>query len=199
MRKFISGLVLGAGASTRLGRPKQLLPYCGTTLLEWVVTQALESRSLDEVVVVLGRASDEIRNQVNFGEATVVDNPVFAEGCASSYRAGITAINPESDALMILLGDQPGVTPEIVSQVAEFFRERNDQIVLASYRGRKGHPMVLARPLFDSLIELHGDKAAWKLVDANPDLVGIVEIDLPFPEDINTLEDFNRLSEARQQ
>ena len=199
MRKFISGLVLGAGASTRLGRPKQLLPYCGTTLLEWVVTQALESRSLDEVVVVLGRASDEIRNQVNFREATVVDNPVFAEGCASSYRAGITAINPESDALMILLGDQPGVSPEIVSQVAEFFRERNDQIVLASYRGRKGHPMVFARPLFDSLIELHGDKAAWKLVDANPDLVGIVEIDLPFPEDINTLEDFNRLSEARQQ
>ena len=199
MRKFISGLVLGAGASTRLGRPKQLLPYCGTTLLEWVVTQALESRSLNEVVVVLGRASDEIRNQVNFREATVVDNPVFAEGCASSYRAGITAINPESDALMILLGDQPGVSPEIVSQVAEFFRERNDQIVLASYRGRKGHPMVFARPLFDSLIELHGDKAAWKLVDANPDLVGIVEIDLPFPEDINTLEDFNRLSEARQQ
>src|SRR5436853_7360765 len=127
MRKFISGLVLGAGASTRLGRPKQLLPYCGTTLLEWVRTQALESRSLNEVVVVLGRASDEIRNQVNFREATVVDNPVFAEGCASSYRAGITAINPESDALMILLGDQPGVSPEIVSQVAEFFRERRSE------------------------------------------------------------------------
>lgn len=197
MRKFISGLVLGAGASTRLGKPKQLLPYRGATLLEWVVTQALESESLDEVVVVLGRAADEIRKQVRFGSATVVDNPVFGEGCASSYRAGISASNPSSDAIMILLGDQPGVDPGIIRQVADYFRSRDSQIVLTSYQGKKGHPMVFGRQLFSKLVDLHGDKAAWKLVDANADLVGTVEIDQPFPEDINTLEDFERLSESR--
>ncbi len=166
-------------------------------MLEWVVGQARRAPALDEVVVVLGRAADEVRKQVDFGGAKVVDNPVFGEGCASSYRAGIGAIDAKSDAIMILLGDQPGVNPEIIDRVAEGFRQGADQIVLASYRGRKGHPMLFAKPLFDKLVELHGDKAAWKLVDANPGLVGAAEFDLPFPEDINTPEDFERLSEAR--
>ena len=198
MREFISGLVLGAGASTRLGEPKQLLPYQGTTLLEWVVGQARRAEGINEVVVVLGRAADEVRKRVDFGGATVIDNPVFGEGCASSYRAGIGAIDAKSDAIMILLGDQPGVGPEIIDRVAEVFRQGSNQIVLASYQGRKGHPMLFARPLFDKLVELHGDKAAWKLVDANPDLLGLAELDIPYPQDINTPEDVARLTGARQ-
>ena len=197
MKKFISGLVLGAGASSRLGQPKQLLPYRGTTLLEWVVGQARRSAALDEVVVVLGLAAEEIRAAVDFGGVKVVDNPVFAEGCSSSYRAGIGATDANSDAIMIILGDQPGVDPEIIDRVAEVFRQGDDHIVLASYRGRKGHPMLFAKPLFKKLIDLHGDKAAWKLVDANPDLLGTADFDLPFPGDINTVEDFERLSKAR--
>src|SRR5215471_5462749 len=115
MRKFISGLVLGAGASSRLGQPKQLLPYRGTTLLGWVVAQAQQADALDEVVVVLGRSAGEIRERVDFGSARVVDNPIFGEGCASSYRAGIGATDPKSEAVMILLGDQPGVEPGIIN------------------------------------------------------------------------------------
>ena len=198
MREFISGLVLGAGASTRFGEPKQLLRYQGTTLLEWVVGQAQRAEGIDEVVVVLGRAADEIRKRVNFGGATVVDNPVFGEGCASSYRAGIGAIDARSDAIMIILGDQPGVGPEIIDRVAEVFRQGSDQIVLASYRGRKGHPMLFARPLFDKLVELHGDKAAWKLVDTNPNMLGLAELDIAYPEDINTTADVERLIGAKQ-
>ena len=198
MRKFISGLVLGAGASTRFGQPKQLLPYQGTTLLEWVVSQAQRADAIDEVVVVLGRAADEVRKRVDFGGAKVVDNPVFGEGCASSYRAGIGSIDARSEAIMILLGDQPGVGPEIIARVADLFRRGSHQIVLASYQGRKGHPMLFARPLFDQLMELHGDKAAWKLVDANPDLIGVAELDITYPQDINTPEDAVRLTGARQ-
>jgi len=198
MREFISGLVLGAGASTRFGEPKQLLRYQGTTLLEWVVGQAQRAEGIDEVGVVLGRAGDEIRKRVNFGGATVVDNPVFGEGCASSYRAGIGAIDARSDAIMIILGDQPGVGPEIIDRVAEVFRQGSDQIVLASYRGRKGHPMLFARPLFDKLVELHGDKAAWKLVDTNPNMLGLAELDIAYPEDINTTADVERLIGAKQ-
>ena len=198
MGKFISGLVLGAGASTRLGGPKQLLPYKGVTLLEWAVRQAQRAQAIDEVVVILGRAADEVRKRVDFGDAKVVDNPVFGEGCASSYRAGIGAIDEKSDAIMILLGDQPGVGPEIIDRVAEVFRQGSDQIVLASYQGRKGHPMIFARPLFDKLVDLHGDKAAWKLVDANPDLLGLADLDIPYPQDINTPEDVARLTGARQ-
>ncbi|HSF24168.1 MAG TPA: nucleotidyltransferase family protein, partial [Blastocatellia bacterium] len=142
MKRFVSGLVLGAGASNRLGQPKQLLPYRGTTLLGWVVGQAERAAGLDEVVVVLGRASEEIRERVDFGGAKVIDNPVFGEGCASSYRAGIGAVDPNCDAIMILLGDQPGIGPEVIDRVAEDWRQSGGQIVLSSYRGRKGHPML---------------------------------------------------------
>lgn len=196
MRKFISGLILGAGASQRLGPPKQLLPFRGTTMLGWVVAQAQRADGLDEVVVVLGRAADELRERVDFGSAKVVENPVFAEGCSSSYRAGIAALDPQSFAIMIILGDQPGITPEIINRVAEEWRQTDAPIALCSYLGRKGHPMIFAQTMFDQLTQLHGDKAAWKLVDANADSLHEVRFSLPFPEDINTSEDFERLAEA---
>jgi len=196
MRKFISGLVLGAGASQRLGPPKQLLPFRGTTLLGWVVAQAERAAGLDELVVVLGRAADQVRERVDFGAARVVENPVFGEGCASSYRAGLAALAPQSAAIMIILGDQPGITPDIVDHLAEEWRRQESLIALCSFQGRKGHPMIFARPMFDQLEVLHGDKAAWKLIEANPDLVREIHFSLPFPDDINTQEDFERLATA---
>lgn len=194
MRKFISGLILGAGASERLGPPKQLLPFRGTTMLGWVVDQAQKADGLDELVVVLGRAADEIRERVDFGAARVVENPVFAEGCSSSYRAGIGALNSGSEAIMIILGDQPGITPEIINSLAEEWRGEEASIALCSYRGRKGHPMIFAQSMFEQLKDLHGDKAAWKLVDANSAAVQEVHLDLSFPDNINTAEDFERLA-----
>lgn len=191
MRRFISGLVLGAGASQRFGPPKQLLPYHGTTMLGWVVDQAQHATGLDEVVVVLGRAADQLREQVDFGMARVVENPIFGEGCSSSYRAGIGAINRQSSAIMIILGDRPQVTPEIINRLAGEWQDA--PIALCSYRGRKGHPMIFAQSLFSQLVDLHGDKAAWKLFDANAPLVQEVEFDLPYPDDVNTPEDFERL------
>lgn len=194
MRKFVSGLVLGAGASQRFGPPKQLLPFRGTTMLGWVVNQAQSAGGLDEVVVVLGRAADEVRERVEFGAARVVENPIFGEGCSSSYRAGIGALNSESTAIMIILGDLLGVTPEIVNRLAEEWRQHEAPIALCSYQGRKGHPMIFARSTFPQLIDLHGDKAAWKLVDANAALVQEVHFDFPYPDDINTPADFERMT-----
>lgn len=194
MRKFVSGLVLGAGASQRFGPPKQLLPFRGTTMLGWVVSQAQLAASLDEVVVVLGRAADEVRERLDFGAAHVVENPVFGEGCSSSYRAGIGALDSESAALMIILGDLPGVTPEIINRLADEWREHEAPITLCSYEGRKGHPMIFARSMFSQLVDLHGDKAAWKLVDANAALVQEVHFSFPYPDDINTPADFERMT-----
>jgi molybdenum cofactor cytidylyltransferase len=194
MRKFISGLVLGAGASQRFGPPKQLAPFRGTTMLGWVVDQALHAARLDEVVVVLGRAADEVRERVDFGTARVVENPVFGEGCSSSYRAGIAALSSESTAIMIILGDLPGVTPEIIDRLADAWREHETSIALCSYQGRKGHPMIFAQSMFPQLVELHGDKAAWKLVDANAAAVQEIDFDFPYPDDINTPADLERLA-----
>ena len=144
MRKFISGLILGAGASQRLGPPKQLLPFRGTTMLGWVVDQAQKSSALDEVVVVLGRAADQVRERVDFGSTRVVENPVFGEGCSSSYRAGIGAINPESSAIMIILGDMPGVTPQIINGLADEWRTSDASIARRATSSRWPQPMSAA-------------------------------------------------------
>lgn len=193
-RKFISGLILGAGASQRLGPPKQLLPFRDTTMLGWVVQQAQSATGVDELIVVLGRAADEVREQVDFGTARVVENKVFTEGCSSSYRAGLAALSPESQAIMIILGDQPGIVPEVIDRLAGEWRRSEALIALCLYNGRKGHPMIFSRAMFDQLEGLHGDKAAWKLVDANADRVQEVHVNLPFPDDINTVTDFERIS-----
>jgi molybdenum cofactor cytidylyltransferase len=197
MRKFISGLVLGAGASRRLGPPKQLLPFRGTTMLGWVVDQVQHAGSLDEVVIVLGRAADQIREEVDFGAAHIVENPVYGAGCSSSYHAGIGTLNPDSAAIMIILGDMPGITTEVIDRLAAAWRAGDAPIALCSYQGRKGHPLIFARSMFAQLVDLHGDKAAWKLVDANAEFVQEVHFDLPFPDDVNTPEDVERVLTGR--
>jgi len=194
MRQFISGLILGAGASQRLGPPKQLLPFRDTTMLGWVVQQSQSAKGIDELIVVLGRAADELRERVDFGTARVVENKVFSEGCSSSYRTGLAALNPESQAIMIILGDQPGIMPEVIDTLAEEWRRTEAPIALCSYGGRKGHPMIFSKDWFEQLEGLHGDKAAWKLVDANGDRVQEVHFNLPYPDDINTAADFERIT-----
>ena len=166
-------------------------------MLGWVVDQVEQASGLDEVIVVLGRAADEICQRVNFGTAQVVENLMFGEGCSSSYRAGLAAIDSHSVAIMIILGDQPGITPETIDALADEWRRTEAPIALCSYGGRKGHPMVFAQPLFDQLATLHGDKAAWKLVDAYAGRVHEVALNVPFPDDINTIEDFERLANVK--
>ncbi|HLW03264.1 MAG TPA: nucleotidyltransferase family protein [Ktedonobacterales bacterium] len=194
MRGFLTGLVLAAGSSKRLGQPKQLLPYRGTTLLGWTIAQAEASPALDEVLVIVGHASETILASVVLGRTRPVQNPEFGEGCSASYRTGIAAADPRAAAVMILLSDQPGVDLEAIERVATAWRIEREPITLASYQGVPGHPLLFDCQLFPDLAALHGDKAAWKLVDQHPDWVRTVELDRPLPKDVDTWADYTALS-----
>ena len=193
MRPFVSGLVLAAGASTRLGQPKQLLPFGDTTLLGHVVAEARAASALDEIVVVIGGAADQVRARVDLGGARVVENPEFGEGCSASYRTGLGAVDPRAEAVVILLGDQPGVDRAVIDAVVDEWRRTRDHIMLASYQGREGHPLIFARDLFDQLVALQGDKAAWKIVDAHREGIRAVPLDRPHPRNVNTPEEYEAL------
>ena len=185
----IVGVVLGAGRSSRFGTPKQLLPFGDTTMLGQVVRNANAS-SLDRVVVVLGRASGELRGSVDFGRVVVVDNTAYGTGCASSLLAGMDAAGEDCEALVLLLGDQPGVRAEFVDAVLSEWRSSRPWASVTSYGGELGHPFVFALEAFEQLRGLHGDKAVWKLIEAYPQRVHRVEIESPLPPDVDTPEDY---------
>ena len=188
----VVGVVLGAGGSSRFGSPKQLLPFGETTLLGQVVRNANAS-SLDRVVVVLGRASDKVREALDFGRAGVVENTAYGTGCASSLLAGLDAAGGDCEALCLLLGDQPGVLPEFIDLALSEWRRERPWAAVCSYRGGLGHPFVFAREAFGELRGLHGDKAVWKLIEAYPYRVRRVAIDAGLPPDVDTPEDYERV------
>jgi molybdenum cofactor cytidylyltransferase len=186
----IVGLVLGAGKSSRFGTPKQLLPFGHTTLLGQVAKNANAS-ALDRVVVVLGRASGELRATVDFGRAEVVENTAYGTGCASSLLAGLDAAGEECEAIALLLGDQPGVTSGYIDLVIATWRQNRPWAAVTSYEGVFGHPFVFAREAFGELRSLHGDKAVWKLIEAHPERVSRIEISAPLPPDVDDPEDYD--------
>lgn len=190
----VCGIVLGAGASKRLGRPKQTLPLGDTTLLGWVL-RSVEASTLERVVVVLGGAADETRAALVPTRAELVSNQAYATGCASSLLAGLDAA-AHCDAAMLVLGDMPGVDASLIDQVRHDWEEHRPAMAVTSYRGQLGHPLVIAAEAFGDLAGLRGDKAVWKLLEADPARARRVAVDRPLPLDVDTWDDY---ASVRQQ
>jgi molybdenum cofactor cytidylyltransferase len=184
---FVSGLVLGAGGSRRLGRPKQLLPYGDGTLLGHTVEVARACR-FSQLVVALGSAADDVRAHVDLTAAEVVVNDAYGSGCSSSIAAALGVLDPRCDVLVLLLGDQPGVTSETV---AALVAGRTDApIAVCRYDDGRGHPLAFARGTFAELADLHGDKGVWRLLDRYADGVREVPIAGTIPLDVDTEDDY---------
>jgi molybdenum cofactor cytidylyltransferase len=187
---MISGLVLAAGGSRRLGRPKQLLPYRGGTLLGHVIDVA-RSCPFDQLVVAIGGAADEVRAGVDLRGADVVVNDAYRDGCSSSIAAALEVVR--GDVLVLMLGDQPGVT---AATVRALLAGRGDApLALCRYDDGLGHPIAFSRALFDDLASLHGDKGVWKLVDRGPTVE--VPVGGPLPRDVDTEADYEAVLAER--
>jgi molybdenum cofactor cytidylyltransferase len=183
------GIVLGAGASKRLGRPKQTLPFGETTLLGHVLRD-VEGSSLERVVLVVGGAADDALAQIEPRRAEVVRNDSYGSGCASSLLAGLDAAG-DVPAVMLLLGDMPGVEPALIDELAAAWAERRPWAAVTSYRGELGHPFVFSAAAFGALRSLRGDKAVWKLIESHPERVERVDLDRELPRDVDTWEDYD--------
>jgi molybdenum cofactor cytidylyltransferase len=190
---LVAGLVLAAGGSSRLGRPKQLLPYRGATLLDSVLETA-RACEFDQLLVTLGGAAAEIRAGVDLSGAQIVLNSAYGSGCASSIAAAGGALDPRCETLVLLLGDQPGVTP---ATVRALIAARGDSpLAVCRYDDGRGHPFAFGRPVFGELTRLHGDKAVWKLLDARPGEVVEVAVAGPVPRDVDTWDDYEAVLAA---
>jgi molybdenum cofactor cytidylyltransferase len=183
----VAGLVLGAGGSKRLGRPKQLLRYGEGTLLGHVVGVARECR-FEQTIVAIGGSVDEVRAAVDLAGADVVVNQGYGEGCSSSIAAALAVVDPRCKLLVLMLGDQPGVSADTVAALVAGTGDA--PMSVCRYDDGRGHPFAFARETFGALAELHGDKGVWRLLDQRAAEVAEVPIAGPIPRDVDTAEDY---------
>jgi molybdenum cofactor cytidylyltransferase len=187
VEQFVTGLLLAAGGSSRLGRPKQLLPYRSGTLLDSVLGTARAS-GFDQLLCVIGAGADDVRSGVDLDGVQVIENVAYGSGCSSSIAAALEAVDTRSDVLVLLLGDQPGVTTSTVEALVA--GRGAAPLAACAYRDGRGHPLAFSRSMFGELAQLHGDKAVWKLLDRHADSVTDVPIDARIPRDIDTWQDY---------
>lgn len=189
----VVALVLAAGAGTRMGRPKQLLPVGGRPMLQHAL-DAAAAGGLGELVLVLGYEAGAVAAAVALppGARTVV-NDRHAEGQATSLAAGLGAMPADAAAALVLLGDQPEVRPEAIRAVVSARRPGGPPMLRAAYRGRPGHPVLLERALWADAVALRGEGGGRVLAARDPGALGLVEVGGDPPEDVDTPEDHEQL------
>jgi molybdenum cofactor cytidylyltransferase len=185
---FVSALVLAAGASTRMGRPKLALPIHGEPMIHRVVRTALASRCRD-VVVVLGTHAEVYRPLLDGLDVRIVMNPDPGEGMASSIRTGVAALSPEAWGVVILLADQPLVTAEAIDRLIAAAGASPRRIVASSVAGIPRPPVFFHRDYFGALQQLRGDQGARSLVDRHPQDRVLIPTDDAASMDIDVPDD----------
>jgi molybdenum cofactor cytidylyltransferase len=191
-------LLLAAGASTRMGQPKQLLPYHGRTLLRHAAETAVAS-GCAPILMVTGALHEELLPEIAGLPIQPVHNAEWETGMASSIRAGLTALaGTQSAAILIMLTDQPLVTPALLQQLVRQQQQTQAPAVVAAYGDTLGVPAVFAPALLPQLLQLQGQQGAGRLIASLGAVVGQV----PFPAgvlDVDTPEQYTALLQKNLQ
>lgn len=191
--RVVTGVVLAAGASRRLGTAKQLLPYRNTTVLG-ATLDVVRSCAFDQIILTLGGAAAAVRQQVDLAGLEVAMTEDYGSGCSSSLRSALSAVHPRAPGIVLMLGDQPGLSAATVDRlIAE---ATSTAITICHYRNGVGHPLWLSRSIFGDLTRLPGDKAVWKIIESGRIPVSRLDIDAPMPLDVDTWDDYARLRAA---
>jgi molybdenum cofactor cytidylyltransferase len=173
----VAAVVLAAGESSRMGRDKATLGYCGSTFLETIL-RTLGAAGVERVAVVLGHHAEEIRQTVNLGATEVVINHDYRRGQTSSLQAGIKALErPELEAVVVCLVDHPAVSAQTLRRLVDCFCKSRAPVVIPTYQGRRGHPVVMARELFEELDSLGPGVGGNTVVRKYQSATQFVEVD----------------------
>jgi molybdenum cofactor cytidylyltransferase len=187
---MISAIVLAAGEGTRFGDTKQVAELRGKPLAQYAIDAATQA-GVDEIIVVLGHDAERVRASLRLGSARWVVNPAFASGMASSLAVGLDHADPSSGAAVVLLADQPGITPQHVRELLDAYAARRSPIVRLAFRSGPG-PALVARELWGELRRLEGDVGARALIERRPELVENVDVGGDAPIDVDRPEDLER-------
>ncbi len=196
MGNDICAIILAAGSSSRMGTPKLLLPWAGTTILGQVVS-TFAAAGLQEVVVVTGAEHTRIESLVadlpgNIPIRTVL-NPAHAGGqMLDSIKVGLSALDARPRAALIGLGDQPQVRLETLQKVITAFLQTSAPLVIPSFHNRRGHPWLVSRTLWQAILELPAQTTARQFLNASAGIVEYVDADESILQDIDTPDEYAR-------
>jgi CTP:molybdopterin cytidylyltransferase MocA len=188
---MICGVLLAAGGARRFKSQKLVAPYRGHPLVRHGAS-ALRAGT-DELIVVVGHDGQAVRQALADLDVRFVANAEWELGLSTSIRCGVGAVRDECDAVVIGVGDQPGLDADDVRRVIDRWHESGRPIVSASYRGQRGHPVLFARSVFPELLRLEGDAGARLLIERSAERVSYVELDREMPPDVDTVEQLQGL------
>lgn len=193
-QNHVAAIILAAGASRRMGKPKQLLPYRGQTLLGYVIKSAIAS-SCSSVMVILGANADRIEPEITQLPVEIVKNTEWNEGISSSIRCGIKYLKARFsniNGVVFLTCDQPFISAQIIDRLIDAYNFTDKPIIASHYKAIVGIPALFSRSFFSELMELKGDRGAKKIINKYQSLVS--KIDFPQGKiDLDTFKDYQQL------
>ncbi len=186
---MICAVVLAAGLSSRMGVQKLLLPFGGKTVISHIVDQLLTSTA-GEVHVVVGHQAERISGELSGRAVSIVNNPNYKSGMLSSVRCGLRNMPEKCRAVMVVLGDQPSITTELIDQMLQSFAATEKTILVPLYKGKRGHPILFSSLFSDEILTQYGDVGLRGLLHGHSDDIfelavstASVLCDMDYPED----------------
>jgi molybdenum cofactor cytidylyltransferase len=189
-----TAIVLAAGLSRRMGRPKLLLDLRGKPVIRHTVERLVAAAAMDEILVVVGPEHAALERALGGLSVRLVVNPAPEAGQGSSVSAGIQALSARATAALIALGDQPGIAVEVIRKLRAALETPGKSIAAPRYTDGLGNPVIFAAAVFPELAALPGDRGARSVVERDPARLAVVEIASAMPSDLDTPEDYERLS-----
>ena len=192
-------IILAAGSSSRLGRPKQLLRYKDQSLLQHIVSIALEA-AIGPVIVVLGAESDLLKKELDETKIITVINKDWQEGMGSSIRFGLQQFTdrfPDAEGVIFTVCDQPFITSSLLWELVTVYQQKKNPVVASVYEGTNGTPAFFHRDIFPELSALKADKGAKQIINRHKDHIGLVSFPMG-SRDIDTESDYVQLLQNNQ-
>ena len=190
---MISAILLAAGQSKRMGQPKMLLPWGKSTVIEQVITTFLKA-GLEDVIVVTGGAREPVERILSRYPVRTVHNPNYPTGeMLSSIQCALRTMPDQSQATLIGLGDQPQIQGEIVRSICEMFRRRKSKLIVPSFELRRGHPWLVARPLWNEILALEPPDSPRDFLNRHAPDIDYLNVDTDSVlADLDTPEDYQK-------
>ena len=187
---MVSAILLAAGESTRMGKPKLLLPFGNNTILQQTIDNLLKSK-VDEVIVVVGHASQAMMKAIASRPVKIAINPIYQQGLSTSIVSGLNLIDDRTKAIMLALADQPLIDSATINRLIEESLGYDKGIFIPTYQSEKGHPVIFSTKYKEELLRLKGDIGGMQIIKKRPhDILKVTMDSKIINMDINTISDY---------